>query len=569
MTSSIRLGMRWWLAAAFASVAALTAVVVVSVLNSRSEHAFRSYAESFAVGDSVTAAERLKRDSSLPLLRADVARLESRRNLALFVFDARGRRLTAAVSNGSRLTDVPRHQAALRAALARNRFIGSSRDGSAIVVGIAIHGGAGTALVAYSSRPELSTQLGIVRHEFLLSALVAIVAGTAAGFIVAWLTGRRLARIAKSAGELGEGDFSARVVDRFPDEVGSLAASIEQMRGRLSGLFDALHEDRNRLERLLDRLDEAVVVVDAELEVEFANGRARDLLGDRGGALSGDAFGADGDRALREFAAGLFRANAPTQLRLVTDDDRSFLVSGISPGPGTESAIVVLFDETQRERTERAQREFATNAAHELRTPLASIVTAVEMLQTGAKDDPATRDEFLDLIDREASRLTRLTRALLVLARAEAREESPQVGSVELRALFDEVVSGLHPPPGVEVRVESAELAVIADRDLLEQTLINLGMNALQHTKAGTVAFRARRTDGLVEIDIADTGAGMPTGTRTRAFERFYRAGPTKDGFGLGLSIARESMRALGGDVEIESAPGVGTTVRLRLPEAA
>jgi two-component system sensor histidine kinase VicK len=563
-----RIGMRWWLAAAFASVAALTAVVVVSVLNSRSEHAFRAYAESFAIGDSVTAAERLKRDGSLPVLRADVARLQSSRKLALFVFDAHGRRLTPAVSNGTRLTDVPRHATALRAALTRNRFIGSSRDGSAIVVGVAIHGGAGTALVAYSSRPELSTQLGIVQHEFLLSALVAIVVGTAAGFIVAWLTARRLARIASSAGALGRGDFSAPVVDRFPDEVGSLAASIEQMRGRLSGLFEALREDRNRLEQLLDRLDEAVVVVDPGLEVEFANGRARDLLGG-GRVLSGGAFGGDADRALRDFATGLFRANAPTHLRLITDDDRIFLVSGISPGPGMESAIVVLFDETQRERTERAQREFATNAAHELRTPLASIVTAVEMLQTGAKEDPATRDEFLELIDREAGRLTRLTRALLVLARAEAREEAPQVGSVELRALLEEVVAGLNPPPGVELRVESPELAVIADRDLLEQTLINLGTNALQHTEAGSIAFRARSAGGRVEIDIADTGAGMPAGARTRVFERFYRAGPTKDGFGLGLSIARESMRALGGEVEIESAPGVGTTVRLRLPEAA
>src|SRR4029078_10989196 len=118
-----------------------------------------------------------------------------------------------------------------------------------------------------------------------------------------------------------------------------------------------------------------------------------------------------------------FASGRPAELEL--SDPRILVVSGIPPAAGGENAIVVVVDESERERNARIQREFATNAAHELRTPLASLVTAVEILRTGAKDDPRARERLLDVIARESDRLTRLSRALLVLARADARDEQP------------------------------------------------------------------------------------------------------------------------------------------------
>ena len=132
------------------------------------------------------------------------------------------------------------------------------------------------------------------------------------------------------------------------------------------------------------------------------------------------------------------------------------------------------------------QREFATNAAHELRTPLASIVTAVEMLQTGAKDEPATRDEFLEVIARESARLTRLTRALLVLARAGARDELPQPRRrVRSRRCSSRSPRRCRSGEGVEVGVDCPRaLAIVGDADLLEQALSSVATNAVQHTDA-------------------------------------------------------------------------------------
>ena len=291
-----------------------------------------------------------------------------------------------------------------------------------------------------------------MRHEFLQSALLAFAVGAALGLLIASLIARRLARIAGAAKSIGEGDFSVHTYDRFPDEVGSLAWSIERMRGQLQELFDTLEQDRDRLERLLERLNEGVLLIDRDLRVEYANGRARDLLGVTE-HLDESPISADGLEALQRLAADLFTTELPAHLRLI-DDDRTLLVAGIPPTAGGENAVLVVEDESERARNERVQREFATNAAHELRTPLASIVTAVEMLQTGAKDEPATRDEFLEVIQRESGRLTRLTRALLVLARAGARDELPSLGAVSVAPLLEQVAASLPRRAGVDVGVD-------------------------------------------------------------------------------------------------------------------
>jgi two-component system sensor histidine kinase VicK len=230
----------------------------------------------------------------------------------------------------------------------------------------------------------------------------------------------------------------------------------------------------------------------------------------------------------------------------------------------------VVTDETQRERDERSQREFATNAAHELRTPLAAIVTAIEMLQTGAKNEPAVRDEFLELIGRESERLTRLTRALLLVARSERGGPSQLASTVRLRAVFDDLAGRVPLQEGVVTEIDCPQdLLLEANADLVEQALINLALNAAQHTRAGSITFRGRENGNEVLIEIADTGHGIPYRDQRRIFNRFHRPdGEEPGGFGLGLSIARETVEVLGGEIELESEPGVGTTVRVRLPLA-
>ena len=564
------LGMRWWLGIAFASIAALTAIAVVRVLSSQSEDAFRASAVELAVGNSVAAADALA-DAATPAAQREQAETIARnRGLSLFLFDEQGRLVASGRAGTVRFAQIPSGEEALATALDRRRYIGGSEDGSATVVGLSLRGPGASALVAYTTRPELREQLGIVRDEVAEAALWATLLGAAAGLIVATLFARRLARIARTARAIETGDFSTPVVDRFPDEVGSLATSIDRMRLRLDGLIATLREDRDRFEGLVDRLNDGVLLLDRSRRITFANAAVSRVLPARPFSVGSKLDEIWNDRRLTDFTDRLFGDEGAPAPLLLESDDRLVSVSGVPAGHGGESAILVLADVTQQERDERAQREFVTNAAHELRTPIAGIVTSIEMLQTGAKDDPRARDDFLAHIERESGRLARLTRALLVLARAEARQEEPHLERVHVAPLLQRVAGSLEPRGPVRVRVEcDPALVVPADADLLEQAVQSVAQNADKYTERGEITLRASTSADGVVVEVEDTGHGVAPAERDRIFERFYRgAAEEPGGFGLGLAIARQAVKVLGGAIELDATPE-GTIVRLLLPTAA
>src|SRR5581483_10882484 len=214
---------------------------------------------------------------------------------------------------------------------------------------------------------------------------------------------------------------------------------------------------------------------------------------------------------LRDFAQTLFDERAtPSQVHVTPDENHAFGLVGIPASPETDWALVVIDDLTEQERRELAEREFVSNAAHELRTPLTTIIGAVEVLQAGAKEDPAERDRFLAHIEREAGRLARLARAMLTLARAHSGQEPPRAEAVPVAPLLREVAAELHPHEGVSIDVEAPDgLAVEANPDLLEQTLRNLGENAAKYTTRGSVVLRAYRSGEAVTLEVEDSGPGI------------------------------------------------------------
>jgi two-component system phosphate regulon sensor histidine kinase PhoR len=552
------IGVRWWLGIAFAFVAASTTAVVVSIVSSRLEHALRGRAEQLAYARTLEVAPR----ATSPAQLAAAAR---RAGMGLYLFDRSGHAVTHA---GSRVAfdALPGGDRALRTALDGRAYHRSDPDGRAVVVAVPLANGG--ALVARSPRPELSSALGVIGDQAFRSGVIAGLVGVLVGLVLAQLIALRLARLSAVAEAIAHGDFDTPAPPpRVRDEFGALASSLERMRANLRRSFRELESERDRLRLLLERLHEGVVTVDRRLTVQFANGEARRLLGSRlheGEPLPDPWPGV----SLRAVAEGLFQPDAQlVQERLAADDERAIALAGI-PAAAGETALLVLEDLSEAERRELSEREFVANAAHELRTPLTTIVGAVEVLQSGAKENPVERDRFLDHIERESGRLARLAHALLVLARAQTRSERVRLEHVELAPLLFELAQGLSPRDGVQVEVEcSPGLAVRANGDLLEQALRNLAENATKHTASGRIVLRGvdlRR--GGVRVEVEDTGPGIPPETQRHVFERFYR-GEARDsaGFGLGLAIVRQAVAALDGRIELDSAPGAGTRVGIVL----
>jgi signal transduction histidine kinase len=545
------IGVRWWLGVAFAVVAATSTAIVVAQFSDRSENAFRSHGESLALHDAQAAA----RKNVTPATLDRVAR-ELQGNVSLKLFAPTGSPAGASALVREAVSD----------ASAGENVVKATPDGGTFVAAIPYHG---QVLVAISPQPATAEAIDTVNGEALRAGIIAGVIGVIVGLLLAQLIALRLRRLSVAAEGISHGDFETPLRYRFRDEFGLLAHNLDRMRRQLRRSFRRIEAERDRLQLLLERLHEGVLTIDQDLVVHFANTEARRILGGRlreGDALPEPWRGFD----LRAFAQGLFDDRASvTQVHVTPDDQHAYGVTGIPSQPETDWALLVVDDLTEQERRELAEREFVSNAAHELRTPLTTIIGAVEVLQAGAKEDPAERDRFLGHIEREAGRLARLARAMLTLARAHSGQEPPRVEAVELAPLLREVAAGLHPHAGVAVDVEVADgLAVETNRDLLEQALRNLGENAAKHTARGSVVLRAYGNGNTVTVEVEDSGPGISPEVQRHVFDRFYRGERDAHGFGLGLAIVRESVRTLGARIELDSSPGQGTVFRILLAPA-
>ncbi len=394
-------------------------------------------------------------------------------------------------------------------------------------------------------------------HQALLGA---VTIGVLAGFLIAVAISHRVARLARAAGEMADGSFDAPLAVAGPDEIGDLARALDSMRASLKESFGVLTADRNKLAAIFDGLTDAVMVVDFEGPVRFSNSAASRLLD-----MSGRPPEVVRPQLVRASEVGF---SAHPALRI---GDRAYAMTARSL-PDERAVLAVLRDRTDELRRELAEADFVSNAAHELRNPLAGISGAIEVLQSGAKDQPSDRDHFLSRLAEDAERMNRLTQSLLTLARVESRGAA-ESEVVDVPVAIRDVVAAVEPPRHVALEVEiEPDLAATGDPTLLRQVMIGLLTNAFKNTPPpGTVTVRGRREGAAgVILEVIDTGVGIPAAEIERVFERFYRRSESRkqEGFGLGLAIARRMVDVMGGRIGAESVEGQGSTFWVRLPVA-
>ena len=426
--------------------------------------------------------------------------------------------------------------------------------------------------------------------------LVAGVAMILGGLVASIMLSRRLAqpveRMRAAAERLGEGDYEVEVPAEGSDELSQLGAQFNAMAGRLKEFHDLnigqILAEKHKTEAILQSVDDGLLVVDPELRVTGVNPMAASVFG-----LAPDSAL---DRPVEEVLgqrriADLLRLAAQTGKppRLAEDEDilsvprgegqahYKFSVIPVRAGAAVISVVLLLRDVTRLRELDRLKTEFVMTASHELRTPLTSIGLSIDLLLDKAADKLSERErELLAIAHEDVARLKALVTELLDLSKIEAGRLEMDFARVPVDLICEKAATAMGAQAGESGRELSFACggdlpAVRADANKITWVLVNLIGNALRHTpKGGHVRVAAGRAGGFVHLSVADDGEGIPLEYQAKIFDKFVqvKSDKTSGGSGLGLAICKEIVRAHGGTIWVESAPGRGATFTFTLPVA-
>lgn len=435
---------------------------------------------------------------------------------------------------------------------------GSTAGGESLVIRLALPLSA-----VDEARTNLHAVLGV-------ALLFAILLSLALSYLLSYVTSRTLTVLTAGAARFGSGDFSSRLPVRSRDELGELARVMNDMADRLENEMARLAAQRNRLDAILRGMGEGLLVTDAAGVVTLVNPAFRALF-----ELGAEPIGRPLAEVCRHPALlATFRhvqesrAEQVAEIVLPRPVEVTLLTHWVPLAEaGLPAGVVAVFhDISDLKRLERVRRDFVANVSHELRTPVTVIRGYAETL-AGAAADPAIVARFATIIQAHAERLTSLIGDLLTLSELEAKGSALALAPLALAEVITHCRQLLGPQAADRQIVIEAdnlpELTILADRQRLEQVLVNLLDNAVKYSPPGGRVVVTATADGdLVKISVRDTGPGIPPHEQTRIFERFYRvdAGRSRDqgGTGLGLAIVKHIVQLHGGTVGVASTPGEG-----------
>ena len=423
----------------------------------------------------------------------------------------------------------------------------------------------------------------LVRRTLGGGAVLAFCVAVVIGLFVSRRVTRPLRGMESAARRMAEGDLAQAVPVAGTDEIAALGVALNRTALALREKIERLGDEQAKVRTILDGMTEGVVALDDRGRLLLLNPSARAMFAVENGVAEGRSFvEVIRQKGLLDLVGEVRASAAPArhELELGPPVNRVVAARGAPLGLGGESAgvLLVLHDVTELRRLERVRSEFVANVSHELRTPLTCIKGYLETLLDGALDDHANARRFLEVAGTHAERLDRLIDDLLELSNI----ESGRVTLAPMRLDLGDVVAGVaamferqttQNHQALE-RVVSPGLAVRADRDRLVQILVNLVDNAVKFTpEGGQIRIEAGAGPaGRVAVRVRDTGVGIPSTDLPRITERFYRVDKTRSrevgGTGLGLAIVKHLVQAHGGELQVESALGHGTTVSFTLPGA-
>ena len=565
------------LLAAFLVVILAAAVTFDLMLGGAWEASLRSEIERNLTQKTNLLAHRVETDRGHSL--ADIAAQEGQSAGArVTIIDPTGKILADSEANpGSMENEAARREfaAALNGKIGRDERRSATLGIPFLYIAVPVSGGAVRLAYALSDVEAVSAQ---ARRRLELASGITFLFALMVAAAAQW-SARRFERIVNGAGRTAEGDLQARIQEPSQDEIGRTIGAIDKSARRVEQNFAAVQSSQRQLETLLNSMQDAVIAVSADGLVQWAN-QPMNRLVPQGTRLQQPVVETIRDP---DFLATVKEATTTREVKTARATSivpgRAFDVTAAPLPDG--GAVAVLRDLTETERVEKTRRDFIANVSHELRTPLTSIQGYAETLLDTTPENGAPTREFLEIIRKNSSRMSRLTEDLLTLARVESGETRFDVEPVppaELLHDAEESFREIARTHGIDLHIQDSPVpenlpTVLADREAIHQVFSNLIDNALKYGAAGgRIVLGARATPRGVEFFVQDFGAGIASEHLPRLFERFYRVDKARSresgGTGLGLAIAKHIMLAHGGSIRAESELAHGSTFLVTLPAA-
>ena len=358
------------------------------------------------------------------------------------------------------------------------------------------------------------------------------------------------------------------------DELSPLLTRIRRQNDTIRAQMDQLRQQKQEFTALTENMSEGFLLLDAKGRVLSYNTGVLRLLGAAAPAEEASVLTLDRSDVFQQLVEQVLDGRR-SQVRM----ERAGRILQLLGDPvlrdgETAGAVLVLLDVTEREQAEQMRREFTANVSHELKTPLTSISGMAEIMKDGLVKQEDVRGFAADIY-QESQRLIRLVEDILHLSRLDEGGgglERQEIDLLDLARTVEDRLQSTAKQHQVELELTGDHAAIQGLPSVVEEMVYNLCDNAIKYNRPGGKAS-VRVEDGAdaVTVTVSDTGIGIPPEDRERVFERFYRVDKSHSkaigGTGLGLSIVKHGAALHNAQVELDSAPGKGTTVRLRFPK--
>lgn len=372
--------------------------------------------------------------------------------------------------------------------------------------------------------------------------------------------------------QVAYGELDRRVKGIKDDEIGQLAKTFNNMADKLQDTLKDVTDKQNRLSAILQSMDSGVIAIDKNNKVIMINSCAEDIFGINKDIIGLNLLDIIRNFELEEVFKNKHENNREMKIWWPKERELRIKTTDIRNEWGLIGTVAVVQDITDLKRLENMRSEFVANVSHELKTPLTSIKGFAETLKY--VDDAATKEKFLNIIDDEAERLTRLINDILTLSYIEQHGES-KTESINVNEIIENVYNLLKNTADLKkINVEILGDKVpelVGDRDRFKQMVLNLVDNAIKYSEEGDKVFvETKVEENNVVLSVQDTGVGMTKEHQERIFERFYRVDKARSraqgGTGLGLAIVKHIILSLNGTIDVESELGVGTKFTIKIP---